>query len=120
MATSWNRTQIRENCRYCGKDNHTSLMCWSKPRKPFRKIGPVTHKWLDTRKEWVKNNPPDYRGYWFCFYCTRPLTYEELTLDHLHPRSTHPELRYDHNNLVPSCYPCNIAKGSKDIDSFSH
>ena len=106
-----------KNCTYCGKETHTSLSCFDKPRKPLRKIGPVTRKWLDTRKEWVKNNPP-INGYWYCTYCGKPLKYEELTLDHAKSRSRHPELRYDIDNLVPADYLCNSKKGSLDIDEF--
>ena len=104
-------------CPECNK-THYPLMCYFKPRKPLHKIGPTAKKWIDTRKEWVKNNPPDISGYWYCTYCGVPLAYSSLTLDHIKARSRRPDLRYDHSNLAPSCYSCNQQKGSKDVEEF--
>lgn len=80
----------------------------------------------NTRKRWLFHNKPT-DGYWYCTYCSKPLTtdkdmlamgVERLTLDHYHTRSRHPELRYDIKNLVPSCFRCNYAKGSIDGDDY--
>jgi 5-methylcytosine-specific restriction endonuclease McrA len=44
----------------------------------------------------------------------------ETTLDHVKSRSRHPELRYALTNLRPSCGPCNVMKGSLDLDELAN
>lgn len=43
-----------------------------------------------------------------CFYCQKPITYEESTRDHLIPKIKGGSNRKD--NLVLSCGPCNRDK----------
>jgi 5-methylcytosine-specific restriction endonuclease McrA len=54
-----------------------------------------------------------------CFYCGKFLWPAEVTLDHYHSRSRHPELRYELSNLRPCCWNCNGEKGSTDGDDFT-
>lgn len=109
-------------CKYCGKTTHTSLMCFEKPRKTFKQIGPVAAKWIEARKLWVKNNPPDANGYWYCYLklpgCHVRMKYEELTVDHIKSRTRAPEQRYEQSNLAPACANCNKLKGSRDLEEL--
>ena len=50
-----------------------------------------------------------------CVLCGRTVQTDNdvvLTVDHIKPRSTHPELSYDIDNLMPLCSDCNEGKGS--------
>lgn len=63
-----------------------------------------------------------------CHYCKDELTKEEITKDHIFPKSkikkivengeNLPENVDIENNCVISCFPCNFNKGTKDYDSF--
>lgn len=108
-------------CKHCGMYGHSTVFCWARPkqvlakRKPVKKIGPVTSKWLRVRAEWFKENPAD-DGFYICYICGDRLTPKETTLDHIKPRSLFPELRFELSNLAPCCYRCNREKGSKVLD----
>lgn len=116
-------------CENCGV-THTALMCFHKPRKPLKIIvpikthttlnpkGPKTDEWLKTRKAWVKANPPDHSGYWYCSYCGKALKKDEMTLDHIWPRTKRGDLIHEFSNLTPACYDCNRRKGSKNPENF--
>lgn len=77
-------------------------------------MGKVTKRWIEVRKEWFKENPPDENGYYFCYLCNKRMTRAETTLDHKKSRSRHPELRFVKSNLAPCCWDCNSEKGSKN------
>ena len=111
---------IQTMCRKCGnsyfKYNSLMTMCdkcrinkYTKPRKQLKKIGPVTKKWIETRRKWIELNP----GPWNCYICGVPLDINEMELDHVKPRSKYPELRFDLDNLKPCCHKDNFEKGSK-------
>lgn len=97
-------------------------MCFNKPRQPLathkyiHKHGPVAAKWREVRLDWIQKHP----GPWQCYICGVPLDiephdgFQSLTLDHVLPRATHPELRWNHDNLEPACWSCNHKKGSMD------
>lgn len=122
--------QTKKPCKECGKLGHSAFSCPFKARKPLqtktqlkakkpmKKIGNVTKKWLAVRQEWLKNNPPDHLGNYECHYCGIAVRYEEVTLDHYLSRGRHPELRYVLSNLVPCCAPCNTDKSSLDGDEY--
>ena len=82
-------------------------------KKPIKRNGTEAKKWYLFRKKWLKDNPPDDNGYYICRICQRPVSQDEVTLDHIKPRSTHPHLRYDVNNVRPAHLFCNSEKGSK-------
>src|SRR5690606_15930335 len=42
----------------------------------------------------------------------------ELHVDHIKPRSTHPDLALDENNLQVLCKPCNLGKRNRDDADF--
>ena len=51
-----------------------------------------------------------------CAYCAREIAFDEVTCDHVRPRSRGGSDKHD--NLVPACGPCNNRKGSKTADEF--
>ncbi len=57
-----------------------------------------------------------YRENGVCFYCHMPLTKENATMDHLHPRSKGGQGSV--SNLVLSCQLCNNLKGSRNVKQF--
>jgi hypothetical protein len=44
--------------------------------------------------------------------CSKCATTERIQVDHILPRSKHPELALIPSNLRPLCWPCNKAKGT--------
>ncbi|THK33994.1 HNH endonuclease [Ensifer sp. MPMI2T] len=51
-----------------------------------------------------------------CAYCLDPLSYKEVTRDHVVPRSAG---GLDHrSNTAAACAPCNKAKGSMAVELF--
>lgn len=116
---------IQYLCKTCGRsfERHNSLnklcpLCaynrYTKPKKPLKKVGKVAKKWIETRNEWFKTNPPQ-DGFYICGICHQPVPFDETVLDHIKARSKRPDLRYDFSNLQPAHYYCNSEKGSKDI-----
>jgi len=113
-------------CKYCGSLSHWPFQCAKRPRKthpgvkqrkPIRKVGKVTRRWIEVRREWLRIHPfPLFH----CHYCGREIGRSEMQLDHKEPRSRHPELRYELTNLVPSCGTCNSDKGSQSHDQYEH
>jgi 5-methylcytosine-specific restriction endonuclease McrA len=114
-------------CKHCGSRQHTSFRCFKKPRKPIKvsslrplkrtplkKIGRITKKWFEVRKDWFAIN----EGPYFCFIGGEPLALREVQLDHVKSRSRHPELRFDLDNLRPICADHNRAKGSLSLDEY--
>lgn len=111
-------------CKFCGKTDHTSLMCLKKPRRPIKKESAKTlSKRTATRREWFKLNPPDDKGVWVCYLqispeCPIKLTRSTITLEHVRSKVRAPELKYDINNLRPACGYCNKLKGSLDLNEL--
>lgn len=75
-------------------------------------------KWAKTRKEWIKRNPPNHQGYWYCVIGGKALDKYEMTLDHAIPRGRAPHLRHDLSNLNPMCQKHNFLKGSKSLEEY--
>lgn len=113
-------------CKNCLKKGHYKYQCFLLPKTPINrnkqgKIRPRGGKhyklWNECRRDWIQKNT-NASGTWGCYYCKKLLTIETLTLDHYHPRGSHPELRYIHSNLVPCCWSCQSKKGSIDGDKY--
>jgi 5-methylcytosine-specific restriction endonuclease McrA len=112
-------------CKYCGGYSHLSWKCPQKAIKERARVqrlkkGKVGKQWEKTRETWFKRNPQDY---YTCYLqispsCERVMLKERTTLDHIKSRSRHPELRFVLSNLAPSCWPCNLNKGSKDLEDI--
>jgi 5-methylcytosine-specific restriction endonuclease McrA len=57
-----------------------------------------------------------------CQYCNKKLSINQLTYDHVIPKSkwTHPEQSATSwTNIVTACYDCNRKKGNKNIDQIN-
>ena len=98
----------------CGLCSYNSL---GKPKKPMKRLGKVGQRWLETRRQWIADNPPAHNGTWPCALnlsplCLRFVDIDQLQLDHAISRSKRPDLRYVMSNLQPSCAPCNTQKSS--------
>lgn len=52
-----------------------------------------------------------------CLYCSRRLTTETATLEHLDPVSRGGE-RWNRDNLALSCETCNVCKGNRTLDEW--
>ena len=50
-----------------------------------------------------------------CVYCGKTYEFNELTLDHVHPRCRGGS---DFKNVVPACRKCNQDKGSQNWQTF--
>lgn len=68
--------------------------------------GKKAKEWDRTKREWYKQNPPDYRGYWTCGVCGQPV--DNPDLDHIKKKGSHPELRNNLDNLRPVHRSCHI------------
>ena len=78
-------------------------------------------RWLATRREWVKLNPPNHQGYYIC-WIGRDLVHSTVfELDHIISRSRQPDLVFTLSNLAPSCHLHNAEKGSLEhrIDNIA-
>lgn len=103
-------------CTNCDKAGHTRMNCHQRIHK-LAAHGKYFREWTKTRGYWFKLNRADHYN---CHYCGKYLLAEDVTLDHLLARSTHPELRYHLSNLVPACWVCNSLKSSTPHDKYPH
>lgn len=122
----------KKPCKFCKQTGHFPYQCYANPkvaarrkvglkRTPINKMGKHAKQWFMTRATWIRKNPPDQYGYWYCYlqihpWCPKKLTIHNLTIDHVVPRSNDPSLRYNQDNLKPACKYCNTEKGSKSLD----
>lgn len=67
--------------------------------------------WLAFRQLWIRENPPLDNGYYLCGICGRWVFADEVTLDHIEPRTA--DNMFDRNNIQPAHGLCNYLKGSK-------
>lgn len=123
----------KKPCKFCKQTTHFSYRCYANPkvamrrkygmkRTPIKKMGKHAKQWFITRATWIRKNPPDRDGYWYCYlqiheWCPVKLTISTLTLDHVVSRSSDPKLRYNQDNLRPACTYCNDAKGSRSLEA---
>jgi 5-methylcytosine-specific restriction endonuclease McrA len=123
-------------CKFCmnPKPTHWPYQCKVNPkvilkskvgkrRTPIKKIGKQTKQWFITRATWIRKNPPDENGYYYCYlkineWCPGKLTVKTMTLDHIVSRSHDPKLRFSLSNLKPACKYCNLQKGSRSLDQL--
>lgn len=120
-------------CGYCESLNHWPYQCYRNPylkkygwkgsknfdnpktRKTLKSRGKGWLIWEKTRKQWFIENAADY---YVCYLCRKGLMPYETTLDHIKPRSSHPELREEMSNLAPCCTKCNRDKGSQSLENY--
>lgn len=111
-------------CKYCEGTDHTSLMCFNKPRRPIKPKSDKTARLeQETRQLWFALNPPNERGLWYCYLriapdCWNKLTRTTIQLEHVQSKARYPERKYDVTNLMPACGPCNKMKGSRDLEDI--
>ena len=67
--------------------------------------------WIRFRKHWLHDNPPMDTGYYLCGICGNWVAAEEVTLDHIEPRTS--ENMFKASNIQPAHGICNYNKGSK-------
>lgn len=112
-------------CVICGSTLHTKTFCWQTAKKRIKKESPKTYKKrTGTRKQWFRENPPDDYGNWVCYlqisrYCLKQVDRSVIQLDHVKPKSVHHSLRYETDNLAPSCPPCNKLKDIKELPELA-
>lgn len=109
-------------CTVCGKRAYSEYCVAHKPRKPIKQIGKVGKKRASYRKDWIRRNGGK-DGVWICYLqispmCLRFLDITTLTLEHVIPKGSHPELSMDDANIRPACRPCNTLKGSQSLKSI--
>lgn len=111
-------------CKFCQSTAHVSWQCRNKPDRTtqvktkvqsMNQRGPVFTKWMATRRKWFKANKADH---YVCYLCGKWMQKNETTLDHIKSRSRHPELRFELDNLAPSCLGCNALKGSLSLEEM--
>ena len=107
-------------CNNCGI-THTSIMCFNKPRIPIRPKPNLT--WDQTVDRWYALNPPDENGNWICYLqiadlCPKLLDKEQITLEHVIPKSRGKKYKYNVNNIRPACVYCNSLKGSRTLEDL--
>ena len=74
------------------------------------------NEWVKRRKQWIREHPPNFQGYWICYLCGRWVHETEMALDHLAPKSsTKRERAHSDGNLYPTHYLCNQEKGSRRV-----
>lgn len=56
-----------------------------------------------------------------CCYCRRPLSLDEITIEHITPQSKFPQRTDADNkdNIIACCSKCNTAKGAMSISEFA-
>lgn len=115
----------KNKCKYCGSTQHSSFMCFKKPRKAIRKEAVKTRrKRLTTREKWLTANPADKDGNWPCYLqiaynCPGTVNISTLTLEHVYSRADYPILRYEIINIKAACEFCNKVKFSNSIENLA-
>jgi 5-methylcytosine-specific restriction endonuclease McrA len=84
-----------------------------------RRHGPQGYAHYGQYREWLR----DEFGF-RCVFCLRrerwTQTKGEFDIDHLLPRSSHPHLITEYDNLVYSCRTCNLDKSSATVPNPHH
>lgn len=70
----------------------------------------IKNEWLAFRRKWLRENPPDWAGFYVCGICGNKGTAQNMDLDHIQKRSLRPDLRLDKDNVRLVCRPCHNKK----------
>lgn len=104
----------------CERGTRTHELClFHRPRtqintyKRPKREGKHAELWKVARAEWLEKHRPNHQGYYECYICGTWVEEANITLDHVQPRSSRQDLRYNMNNIQPCCWTCNSEKGSK-------
>ena|ERR1019366_3790055 len=119
-------------CTFCGKFGHYQTFCRSKPNKAIKQASTPIRKEsvksrgrrIETANKWFKKNPPDEDGHWICYLqisslCPVKLDRGMLSLEHVEPKVKRPDLKYNTDNIRPSCSFCNKMKGSRTLEQLA-
>lgn len=100
-----------ENLPLNKKPNTVSVGLVKEKPKTKKYYNPIykNEKWLKLRYEVFKKYGAK------CMLCG---SIERLHVDHIKPKSIHPELSLDFNNLQILCYHCNFGKSNTDETDF--
>lgn len=115
----------KKPCKYCLSPDHTSIVCYKKPRGRIKSESKSTkNKRQKFRELLFITYPPDEKGNWYCYlnissYCFKVLNENTLVWEHVKPRGSHPELKYETSNIRPSCEPCNALKSGKSLEKLA-
>ncbi len=113
-------------CKWCGGLSHPSIACWQRPKKPLRtESDKEKEKRLRFRKAWFKANPSNMDGTWDCYLriasnCELKVTALTIQLEHVYPRSSYKNLKYELLNVKPACVYCNKLKRSQSITKLAN
>lgn len=131
-------------CRICESRDHTAFRCRlkqfkpipkvskkrlqnpveKKPPKPINKIGKKAKAWRSTSSLWKKENPPDYKGFWYCKIGNAPLSDKgedgalQLNLCHDISRARNSKMANELSNIFPGCQRHNREQGSKSLQEY--
>ena len=67
--------------------------------------------WLRFRRHYLRDHKPTDEGYYLCGICGHWVNANEVTLDHIEPRTA--SNMFDPNNIQPAHWTCNDRKGSR-------
>lgn len=80
----------------------------------MKRSGRLTKEWIQRRKRWVHEHPPNHQGAWVCYLCQQWVFEKDMELDHVQPKgSTSASVAGSDDNLRPTHRLCNRDKGSK-------
>lgn len=71
--------------------------------------------WLRFRAHWLRDHPALDNGYYLCGICGRWVAEDEVTLDHIEPRTA--SNMFLDSNIQPAHGYCNYLKGSRRLPS---
>lgn len=104
----------------CGKCQYNCMMELRRKNgvkaTPIKRMGKRALAWNKERKQWIKDNPPDEYGFWYCYLrttklCPIGLNIDQLTIDHENNRN-------HEGGLFPACVYCNGDKGSIALEVY--
>ena len=99
-------------CKWCGSVEHYAYVCFKRPQKPIkvrrgiRKFGPKAMKYA----EWRDTTAIPFLDEWYGHKCVDCGRTDNLDVDHVKNRGSHPELIMDLNNVMYRCRICHIKK----------
>jgi 5-methylcytosine-specific restriction endonuclease McrA len=73
-------------------------------------VGKVATSWAKKKRQWFKENRPNFEGYYICGICKGWVHESEVEIDHIVNRSLRPDLREVDSNLQPAHPLCNVNK----------
>lgn len=104
--------KIKKACKWCGSQAHYQSFCFKRPKKAIKvvaKIKKVGRRENEYRK-WRDKVAIPYLDKAFGHKCADCGTTENLAVDHIKNRGSHPELKMKLFNVQWLCPPCHRHK----------